>query len=154
MSTSNAQESSNRWVAVSWMPHTSLAPSSHVTLSVRSAHACLLDPRFSSASSLHSEMGATATTGKERTSDLPYPGTSIDWNIRISIHGYGGVELVPIDCRTPSAPLTKRSSETRDWFFRPTVSQATHDCRWNFFRVVEDNGDVVRQEGCGSMRFL
>lgn len=139
------------------MPHTSLAPTSHVTLAVRSAHASLLDPRFSS--SPHS----TETTGDDRTNVHINLEASRDWNIRISLHGYGGVELVPIDCRTPSAPLKKRSSETRDWFFRPTVSQATHDCRWDFvaklplrwrdlprdaylfFRVVQDNGDVVRR---------
>jgi hypothetical protein len=162
MSSSNAQEGSNRWVSVSWMPHTSLSPTSHVTLAVRSAHASLLDPGFTSPQS--ASAATTETTGSERTDVFrDHSEASRDWKVRISAHGHGGVELVPIDCRTPSATLTKRTFETRDWFFRPTVSQATHDCRWNFvaklplrwrdlprdayllFRVVQDKGDVVRK---------
>lgn len=165
MSSSNAQASANKWVTVSWMPHTSLAPTSHVTLAIRSAHACLADPRFSCpSSSLHSPRAAEPTTGDDETNVCYSSERSRDWKVRISVHGFGGVELVPIDCRTPSAPLTKRSSDGREWFFRPTVSQATHDCRWDFvaklplrwrdlprdayllFRVVQDDGAVVRKD--------
>lgn len=104
-----------KWVDVTWMPHTSLSQTSHVCLMIRSAHVSL----------------------EELDSDSNHE----ERKVRVGIYGVGGLALVPISCHTPTALLNERSvlseeddhtkEEKTDNFLRPSVARATHDCFWD-----------------------
>lgn len=125
-----------QWVDVTWMPHTTLAQTSHVSLMIRSAHATL-DPLLR----IHSE-------GAE------------EWRIRTGIYGVGGLPLVPITTLSPTAPLTRRKRPSEDPLpqtttteeksdasrspsrttsrarWTPSVSNVTHDCQWDYYAQI------------------
>ncbi|CAB9529058.1 Phosphoinositide 3-kinase family, accessory domain (PIK domain) (Partial), partial [Seminavis robusta] len=95
------------WVNVTWMPHASLAQTSHVSLLVRSSHASLNNRLF----------------------DRQKPK---EWKIRTTVHGAGGIPLVAISSTTPSAHVFLRQSETAAGVPKPpSVAEASHDCIWN-----------------------
>ena len=69
----------DKWVNVVWMPHSSLAQTSHVTMAIRSAH--LIRDRL----------------------EVPE-----EWRVQVSVRGIGGLELVSIASSTPAAALGPR----------------------------------------------
>jgi len=115
-----------KWVNVTWMPHTSISQTSHVCLTVRSVHASLDD--------IH------------HGDEMP-----LEWKIRVGVFGVGGIALVPIATHTRSSPVLPRrrklisleeetnnplgqdsqKSQPGDKNWRPTVESATHDCCWD-----------------------
>jgi hypothetical protein len=107
---------SEKWVEVTWMPHTTLSQTSHVCLTIRSAHASL---------------DALLT-------DRPQ-----EWKVNVSVYGVAGLLLVPVLSHTPAAQVSSRkrardesataTAEQPSRAPRPTVSQATHDCIWDTF---------------------
>lgn len=121
------------WINVTWMPHASLSQTSHVCLLVRSSHAVLDD------------------SSSIRSNHQPS-----EWKIRTSVHGMGGIPLVPVTSTTPGAPLvprrrrtaaalaaaavvakptttttTKNNQVTSNDKMHPSVSNASHDCQWD-----------------------
>ena len=86
------------WVNVVWMPHSSLSHTSHVTIAVRSCHVT-----------------------RERLKE------SVEWRVQVSVHGIGGLDLVPVSSTTPAAALLPRQIP----LVRPTVATSTHECVWN-----------------------
>lgn len=117
MATATGQsiDEKNKWINVSWMPHASLSQTSHVTFSVLSAQASL----------------------DELTHSNPE-----EWQVRVSVKGVAGLDLIPVTCSTPPAPLRsfrkaqsdeeKSTKSNRNSNLRPAVSNATHACMWNF----------------------
>jgi hypothetical protein len=106
---------SEKWVEVTWMPHTTLSQTSHVCLTIRSAHASL---------------DALLT-------DQPQ-----EWKVNVSVYGVAGLLLVPVLSHTPAAQVSSRkrtrdesttATEQQSRAPRPTVSKATHDCIWDTF---------------------
>ena len=104
-----ASPTSEKWVKATWMPHTTLSQTSHVCLSIRSAHTCL-----------------------DRLNDKPQ-----EWTVRVGIYGIAGLPLVPVSSITPASPLRSRKPWSPDGVvpesLRPTVFKATHDCCWDYF---------------------
>lgn len=101
-----------KWVNVTWLPHTNLSQSSHVCLSVRSAHAIL--------------------------DELEYTLEDREWNIRIGVYGLAGLPLVPVQSHTPAAACKRRdrrrsSSKKQEPTTAASVSFATHDCHFHYF---------------------
>jgi Phosphoinositide 3-kinase C2 len=102
-----ADPTKEKWVSVTWMPHTALSQTSHVCLTVRSAHAVLDGFDY-------------------------YPDTAVlpEWRVRIGVYGIAGLPLVPLQSHSTSAPVTKGRVAPSP---RVTVSKATHDCVWDCF---------------------
>jgi phosphatidylinositol 3-kinase len=102
-----------KWVNVTWMPHTTLSQTSHVCLTIRSAHASL--------------------------DDLLIDDRSQEWKVRVGVYGIGGVSLVPVATHTPCAPVQSRRKQEQQETTgessrpKPTVSSATHDAYWDYF---------------------
>jgi hypothetical protein len=97
----------NLWVTVTWMPHSCLSQSSHVSLGVRSIHAILEDSLAGSA-----------------------PG---EWRVQVSMRGMAGLSLVPVTSSSTSSPILSRKEGDEAQFscdrrLHPWVSNATHDC--------------------------
>ena len=101
-----------QWVTVSWMPHASLSQSSYISFRVRSLLACR----------------------NESLKQQPD-----DWQVKITIHGIAGLDLVPVASMTEFAPLVpiarsesmsdvKKQPPEQTW--NPMVSDATHKCQW------------------------
>jgi len=124
------QDDSGKWVDVTWMPHTTLAQTSHVCLSVRSAHGFENNPRL--------------LDPTEEPDD--------EWKVRVGAYGIGGLPLVSLASRTPSAVAVPRRTSSlttgadtsddagdsrhrqqQNFQLRPSVSGATVDCIWDFF---------------------
>lgn len=119
----SADIANDKWVNVAWMPHTALSQSSHVCLTVRSAHTTIDDL-------LNDE------TNKK------------DWKVSARIYGVGGILLVPVSANTPAAELHSRrkrnyankeeeenslQSDTVSFKkIHPTISSASHDCFWDY----------------------
>jgi hypothetical protein len=98
----------DKWVPVTWMPHTSLSQTSHVCLSVRSAHASL-DP----------------LKRREHPEE--------EWNVKVGVYAIGGLPLVPISFRTPGAVVSRRKPLSKtDQYIRP-CAKGTHVCYWDTF---------------------
>ena len=97
----------NNWVTVTWMPHSSLSQTSHVTLRISSIHAIIEDSSVQSGSSAPDE-----------------------WRVEVSVHGMGGLSLVPVVSSSTAAPIVSRKEDaavTRRRLY-PSVLNATHDC--------------------------
>jgi hypothetical protein len=99
----SSDPSKDHWVNVTWMPHTALSQTSHVCLTIRSAHVVL---------------------------DDPFSVTKFEWKVRVGLYGVAGLPLIPIKLHTKSSPVVKR---TRENFQRVTVQRATHQCLWDYF---------------------
>jgi hypothetical protein len=111
---------SEKWVQVTWMPHTTLSQTSHVCLTIRSAH--------------------TSLDALLTDDDRPQ-----DWKVRVSVYGLAGLLLVPVFSHTPAAQVRSRKRARKESTTaaaaaaqqsrapRPTVSNATHDCIWDTF---------------------
>jgi Phosphoinositide 3-kinase family, accessory domain (PIK domain)/Phosphatidylinositol 3- and 4-kinase len=106
------------WVNVTWMPHASLAQTSHVSFLLRSSH-------------------ATLRKSLDRTPR--------EWKIRTSVYGAGGIPLVAVSSTTPSQHVLLRQKQPTGsndkpqkllaskqvvWKL-PSVSGASHDCIFN-----------------------
>jgi hypothetical protein len=127
------------WVNVMWMPHTSLAQSSHLCLILRSSHITL----------------DSMDVAEEWDDSSPSPETQ-RLSVKVTIYGDAGRQLIPVECRTPSESLTRRyklggvdglhqvlgegkhnAAEDEALEARedppPSVTRATHDCTFNTF---------------------
>lgn len=107
-SASLATVANEKWVNVTWMNASTLSSTSHVCLSILSAH---------------TEIDLL---------DHPLP---IEWKVRISVYGIGGLPLTPLTCQTPTAQLrsiTSRSDENAE-DPKPAVKETTHACYWEYF---------------------
>jgi hypothetical protein len=109
-------------VQVTWMPHTTLSQTSHVCLTIRSAHASL----------------DALLTDDDRPQD---------WKVRVSVYGVAGLLLVPVFSHTPAAQVRSRkrardepssalAAGQQSRAPRPTVSDATHDCIWDTYVTI------------------
>lgn len=91
------------WVTVQWMPHSSLSPTSHLTVAVRSIHAVL-----------------------DTCLPILNDKTRQDWRVEVSVHGIAGLSLIPVSSSTLSSPVVpRRETPTKRY---PSLAQATHDC--------------------------
>jgi len=119
----------SKWVHVTWMPHTTLAQTSHVCLSVRSAHAEIDQVRLLLSSQCDGSYNADIDK---------------EWKVRIGIYAIGGLPLVPLTSLTPSAAVRERRRRNEEdstptipndhtQVLRPSVARATHDCSWDRF---------------------
>jgi hypothetical protein len=119
------QQQQQQWVNVTWMPHSALSQTSHVCLTIHSAHVVLLNddgtPLSSSSSICDDEM---------------------EWRIEMSIRGFGNVPLAPIATYTKAATVTRR---TRDHLTPSsavqsrriiTIQRATHECHWDYLAYM------------------
>jgi hypothetical protein len=103
---------SEKWVQVTWMPHTTLSQTSHVCLTIRSAHAV-------------------------QDALLRSQQAEQEWKVRASVYGAAGLLLLPVSSHTSAAPVGARNDprdaeEASNYSnTRPTVSKATHDCIWD-----------------------
>jgi hypothetical protein len=79
MSTKLTTLPEHKWVNVEWMPHSSLAQTSHVTMAIRSAH--LIRDRLD---------------GPE------------EWRVQATVRGMGGLELVSIASSTSASAIGPR----------------------------------------------
>lgn len=105
----------DRWVNVTWLPHTALSQTSHACLIIKSAHSSfddlLVDRRVQP-----------------------------EWKVRVGVFGIGGIPLVPVSSHTSAAPVRSRrlcadlpaSKAKRESSTQPTVMSATHDCVWEY----------------------
>jgi hypothetical protein len=115
-----------KWVNVTWMPHTTLSQTSHVCLTIRSAHASL--------DLLHNNRFDYDSHHQP------------EWKVRIGVYGIAGLLLVPVYSHTTAAPVYSRKRSTQEPALasdsnisnqegepglRATVSNATHDCWWD-----------------------
>jgi Phosphoinositide 3-kinase C2 len=91
-----------KWVQVSWMQHTNLSQTSHISLVIRSATV---------------NFGRILFASEERQ----------EWCVRVSIFGLDGLSLLPISCATVGSPVRRINASSQ-----PFVSNATHDCRWDY----------------------
>jgi len=109
-----------KWVTTAWIPHTTLSQTSHVCLTIRSAHVVL-------------DM-------------LSYPVSENlpEWRVRIGVFGIAGLPLLPVQVHTTAASVLQRPSRQDDDDQSETttgaplrtmmvVSKATHDCQWDAF---------------------
>ena len=110
-----------KWVKVTWMPHTTLSQTSHVCLGIRSAHVSL-DPL------LHGPCGRNVATSPEQ-----------QWSVRVSVFAIGGLPFMPVATMTPTAtvtPRTRRQATNKQHQqqhdpLRPSVAYGTHQCCWD-----------------------
>jgi hypothetical protein len=103
--TSSGSNDNNKWVNVNWMPHTSLAQSSHVCFIMRSAHVTLDDVSNNDTIRLAFNNNHTTATTTTTTASVPRR-----LRVRITIHGVAGPQLVPVACHTPTVSLSPRYS--------------------------------------------
>ena len=97
-----------KWVTTTWIPHTTLSQTSHVSLTIRSAHVVL------------------------DTLSYPVDDNLPEWRIRIGVFGVAGLPIVPLHVHTTAAPVRKCAGEVPS-SSRVVLSQATHDCQWDTF---------------------
>lgn len=103
-----ARAADQNWVTVTWMPHSSLSQTSHVSLKIRSIHAILEE-----------------TTGTS---------ISNEWRVEVSICGMGGLVLVPVVSSSTTAPIVSRRDSPQETAVLerkrvyPSIRNATHDC--------------------------
>lgn len=92
-----------KWVQVSWMSHTNLSQTSHISLIVRAA---------------------TVNFGRIlfETEEIK------EWNTRVEIFGLGGLPLLPVSASTVGACVRRMQTAAS----QPYVSNATHECRWDY----------------------
>ena len=103
----------NTWVTVTWMPHSSLSQSSHVSLGIRSIHAVLDD-------------------GNSLLTPSAVPA---EWRVQVSVRGMAGLPLVSVSSSSTASPVFPRkgspsedAANLRHRSLYPSVSNATHDC--------------------------
>ena len=117
----------DRWVTVSWFPHTSISQNSHVEFSIRSILGCL---------DRHHQLFSTQGRGEQEEEE--------DWQVRITVHGIAGLALVPVSSMTEFAPLTSiknknnnnsstsiNAAKTGTTKWKPLVSNTTLSCEWD-----------------------
>lgn len=140
-------EQTTKWVNVTWMPHSTLSPTSHVCLMIRSAHVTF-DPLYQYTNHNNSFYNNTADH---------HP---MEWKIRIGVYGIAGLLLVPIVTNTTATPVHSRRKNSysamgeEDDFeevegededdgndnrtnpkksvVKATILNATHDCWWDY----------------------
>jgi len=91
----------DKWVKVTWMPHSALSQTSHVCFLLRSAHASIDDCL------------------QEYKSE---------WKVRIGLKGIGYNQ---VSAQTPASTVKSRNRNVDGSELRPTVSRATHDVIWD-----------------------
>ena len=106
----------DKWVPVSWMPHTTLSQTSHVCLEIRSA---LIIEKDTDSILDHSSGVLSSSRSKE-------------WRVQATIQGMAGLPMVSslIPCQTPAAAVVDSSSR------KPSSSQlaimgANRVCEWD-----------------------
>jgi hypothetical protein len=135
--TNDLHQQQQQWVNVTWMPHTALSQTSHVCLTVHSAHVVLLN-----------EDGTVVNTTTMMRSPPQCYDEAPEWRIQMSIRGFGNVPLAPITTETKAATVTKRttdhlpsvsasSSSSKSSPQRIiTIQKATHECHWDYFAYM------------------
>lgn len=98
----------DKWVPVTWMPHTSLSTFSHVGITIRSAHA-VIDHVMMAASQLES--------------------CDPEWKCRVGLYGVAGMPMLPVPSVSPPARAFKRDPANPRQY---VVTNATHDCDWEW----------------------
>jgi Phosphoinositide 3-kinase C2 len=129
-------DSQEKWVNVTWMPHSALSQTSHVCLIIRSAHATF-DPIYD----------------RHYSSEFYTDENPVEWKIRIGVYGISGLLLVPVYTNSTAAPLVsrrkskhltkeqnigQRHSDVKEYStissrdcLMTTILNATHDCWWD-----------------------
>jgi Phosphoinositide 3-kinase C2 len=119
----------DKWVHVTWMPHTALSQKSYVCLTIRSAHVVL------------DELAASSSPRNDLNPQrLPILRELPEWRVRIGVYGISGLPLIPLQLHTTSAlVISKRATgNTATPSSRPriAVTDATHDCVWDYFVTI------------------
>jgi Phosphoinositide 3-kinase C2 len=122
----------DKWVHVTWMPHTALSQKSYVCLTIRSAHV------------VFDELAASSSSSSPRNDfdpqRLPILREPPEWRVRVGVYGIAGLPLIPLQLHTTSAlVVSKRASgNTATLSSRPriAVADATHDCVWDYFVTI------------------
>lgn len=127
-------DTKDKWVNVTWMPHSTLSQTSHVSLIIRSAHATF-DPIYD----------------RQYSSEFYTDENPVEWKIRIGVFGVSGLLLVPVYTNSTAAALVSRrkskskeqnvgecSTNVKDPVAKAskgclmtTILNATHDCWWD-----------------------
>lgn len=102
------QEKSYESVSVTWIPHTTLSQTSHVCLTIRSAHVVL------------------------DVLSYPIDDNLPEWRMRVGVFGVAGLPLVPLQVHTTAAPVEK-CGEGSSASSRVLLSKVTHACQWDTF---------------------
>ena len=97
-----------KWVTTTWIPHTTLSQTSHVCLTIRSAHAVL------------------------DTLSYPVDDNLPEWRMRIGAFGIAGLPIVPLHVHTTAAPVRKCAGGVPS-SSRLVLTKATHYCQWDTF---------------------
>jgi Phosphoinositide 3-kinase C2 len=116
-----------KWVNVTWMPHTTLSQTSHVCLVIRSAHA-IFDPFYD-----YNNMVSNNTFINNDDYDIDDDtGTQGEWKIRIGVYGISGLLLVPVFTHTSAAPVSSRRRQqyqpTKNTMSNKKYDDAEEDC--------------------------
>jgi phosphatidylinositol 3-kinase len=100
-----------KWVNVTWMPHTTLSQTSHVCIRTRSAHAVLLDYSLDDANTIRTD--------------------PTEWKVSVGVYGLAGLPLIDLQAHT-SASVCKKRTKSGNVEETPLVGWATHDCFFDF----------------------
>lgn len=92
------------WVTATWMPHSSLSQSSHVSLGLRSIHAIL----------------------DSLTSNAMFEAD--EWRVQVAACGMAGLTLVPVVSSSTASPIVSIRESKLQGVTHPSVSRATHHC--------------------------
>jgi phosphatidylinositol 3-kinase len=96
-----------KWVNVTWMPHTTLSQTSHVYMRIRSVHAVLLDYSLEDYDRIRTDPD--------------------EWKVRVGVYGLAGLPLIDLQAHT-SASICKKRTRSGNQEETPFVGWATHDC--------------------------
>ena len=124
----------DKWIPVTWMPHTNLSQTSHVSVKIRSVQVTRKRSYgFSSINRGESQNPADLNDDEGEEED--------EWRVRVTLcHGGGNVlenmcSHLSLSSQTPAASVEPRSyvSSTNlesTFHIIPRVSGSTHECHW------------------------
>jgi hypothetical protein len=123
----------DKWVPVSWMPHTTLSQTSHVCVEIRSALVVVND--FDSI--LLSSNISRSSCHYSRTADVAAQNSSREWRVQATIQGLAGLHMVSslVPCQTPAAAVVDSSSSSLSQQQQPqqqlAIFGANRVCKWD-----------------------
>lgn len=107
----------DKWVPVSWMPHTTLSQTSHVCVEIRSA--LVVNNSINSISNIIHAVAAGAVDSKE-------------WRVQATIQGIAGLYMAGslIPCQTPAAVVLDSSASSAA-LSQLAIMGANRVCKWD-----------------------
>jgi len=134
-----------KWIPVTWMPHTTLSQTSHVNVKIRSAQ--ILKPPSDMygewASQEDDLLPADDENEEEGRHDHAFEEEEDEWKVRVTMYSGGdgtlieGHHIVPLglSSQTPASTVERRSyqgatSLESTFHSTPRISGVTHECHW------------------------